>query len=71
MEVLYLDMQRKYSELQTEYRNKEVERKSEIVSQRTDFQQRLDAEQNEKKRLAKELVSFDWSFCWQLLKRHF
>ena len=59
MEVLYLDMQRKYSELQTEYRNKEVERKSEIVSQRTDFQQRLDAEQNEKKRLAKELVSFD------------
>ena len=63
MEVLYLDMQRKYSELQTEYRNKEVERKSEIVSQRTDFQQRLDAEQNEKKRLAKELVSFDWSFC--------
>lgn len=63
MEVLYLDMQRKYSELQTEYRNKEVERESEIVSQRTDFQQRLDAEQNEKKRLAKELVSFDWSFC--------
>ena len=56
-------MQRKYSELQTEYRNKEVERESEIVSQRTDFQQRLDAEQNEKKRLAKELVSFDWTFC--------
>lgn len=56
MEVLYLDTQRKLSELQTEYRNKEVEHESEITSQRTDFQHRLDTELNEKKRLAKELV---------------
>lgn len=56
MEVLYLDTQRKLSELQTEFRNKEVEHETEILTQRTNFQNQLDIEVGEKKRLAKELV---------------
>lgn len=56
MEVLYLDTQRKFSELQTEFRNKEVEHETTFQSQQRDFQQRLDSEIIEKKRLAKELV---------------
>lgn len=57
MEVLYLDTQRKFSELQTEYRTKEVEYETQIASQQADFQERLDLEMNEKKRIAKELVN--------------
>lgn len=57
MEVLYLDTQRKLSELQTQYRSKEVEYETQIQSQEASFQQQLEAESTEKKRLAKELVT--------------
>lgn len=56
MEVLYLDSQRKFSELQTEFRNKEVEHESEISALRASLQERLDTEVSEKKSLAKEFV---------------
>lgn len=56
MEVLYLDTQRKLSELQTQFREKEVEHANEVESLTADFQQRLDGETSERKRLARELV---------------
>lgn len=56
MEVLYLDSQRKLSELQTEFRTKEAEHENEMHSMQTDYQLRLETEITEKKRLAKELV---------------
>lgn len=57
MEVLYLDTQRKLSELQTEFRTKEAEYENQLASQQTSLQQQIDLEANEKKRIAKELVS--------------
>jgi|688.fasta_scaffold2218660_1 7-cyano-7-deazaguanine synthase in queuosine biosynthesis len=56
MEVLYLDTQRKLSELQTEFRTKETEHENEIHSMQTDYKQRLETEIAEKKQIAKELV---------------
>lgn len=56
MEVLYLDTHRKLSELQTEFRTKEAEHEAQILSVQTDFQQRLEMEMNERKRVSKELV---------------
>lgn len=56
MEVLYLDTQRKFSELQTEHRTKVEEYEAQLQAQKTTFQKQLDTESNEKKRLAKELV---------------
>ncbi|KAK4005430.1 hypothetical protein OUZ56_007143 [Daphnia magna] len=55
MEVLYLDTHRKLSELQTEFRSKEAEHEAQILSVQTDFQQRLEMEMNERKRVSKEL----------------
>ncbi|KAI9560764.1 hypothetical protein GHT06_011716 [Daphnia sinensis] len=55
MEVLYLDTHRKLSELQTEFRTKEAEHEAHILSQQTEFQQRLESETNERKRVSKEL----------------
>lgn len=57
MEVLYLDTQRKLSELQTEFRTKEAEYENQLASQQTNLQQQIDLEASEKKRIAKELVS--------------
>ena len=57
MEVLYLDTQRKLSELQTQYKEKEVAYENEMQSLKADYQQRLDEETSERKRLAKELVN--------------
>ena len=56
MEVLYLDTQRKISELQKEFRAKEAEHENEIHSMQTDYKQRLETEIAEKKHLGKELV---------------
>lgn len=58
MEVLYLDTQRKFSEMQTELREKEVEYETQLQAQQSNFQKLLETETGEKKRYAKELVTF-------------
>jgi hypothetical protein len=58
MEVLYLDTQRKFAEMQTQFQEKETEYEAQIHTQQLNFQQQLDVETVEKRRLAKELVIF-------------
>ena len=58
MEVLYLDTQRKFAEMQTQFHEKETEYEAQIHTQQLNFQQQLDVETGEKRRLAKELVFF-------------
>lgn len=56
MEVMYLDAQRKLSELQTQYKEKELHYEEELQSQEVLLGNQLAVETAEKKRLAKELV---------------
>ncbi len=58
MEVLYLDTQRKFAEMQTQFHEKEEEYQAQIHTQQSNFQQQLEAETGEKRRLVKELVTF-------------
>ena len=58
MEVLYMDTQRKFSELQTMSREKEAEYEAELQRLRTEFKELLDSETDQKKQLSKELVLF-------------
>ena len=58
MEVMYLDAQRKLSELQTCFREKELFYEEEKESKEVLFNDLLTVEMTEKKQLAKELVNF-------------
>ena len=57
MEVLYLDTQRKLSQLQTQQREKELSYEEELASLRSTFNGQMDSELAEKKSLTKELVN--------------
>jgi hypothetical protein len=51
-----MDTQKKFSALQSEYREKQASYEEELATQKSTFQNQLEAENSEKKSLAKELV---------------
>ena len=57
MEILYMDTQKKFSALQSEYREKQASYEEELATHKITFQNQLEAENSEKKSLAKELVN--------------
>jgi len=65
-----MDAQRKLSELQTEYKEKELHYEEELQSQEVLFGNQLAVETAEKKRLAKELVSISMVTFSEYLSYH-